>query len=269
MDQEMLSVGLPVRFLSAGQCFEPGCWNQSPPAPRSSLLIVRDAGPGGKAPPSPSRGQALFLPSGCGVLPEGFGAGGPARYFWLRFQSAGPSAATQVRLSLFPVPLGESAFNRFSYGFHQLVGAGAGLSASSDLCDYMLSVLLLSLREAEPPAPRNAVAARMLDYIRLHCCEPLTLPDVSRALGYSEDYLSRLLHQHVSCSFRQYIHRLRMQRAKKELLSGVKSVQEIAEECGYSNAKFFSTSFLKCEGIAPSAYRNLYASGFVRESAEN
>ena len=269
MDHEILSVCLPARYLSAGQCFAPGCRDRSPSAPRSSLLIVRDAGPAGKAPSAAPRGQALFLPSGCGALPEGFGAGPPVRYFWLRFRSAGPSAATQVRLSLFPVPLDESAFNRFSYSFHQLTGAGGSLSAPSDLCDYMLSVLLLSLREEESRAPRNAVAARMLDYIRLHCCEPLTLPDVSRALGYSEDYLSRLLHQQVSCSFRQYIHRLRMQRAKKELLSGIKSVREIAEECGYSNAKFFSTSFLKCEGIAPSAYRNLYASGLIRESAEN
>ena len=49
-----------------------------------------------------------------------------------------------------------------------------------------------------------------------------------------------------------------MARAKRELLGSVKSIQQIAETCGYSNAKFFSTVFLKQEGVTPSAYRNLY-----------
>ena len=60
------------------------------------------------------------------------------------------------------------------------------------------------------------------------------------------------------CSFRSYIHQLRLARAKRELLGSVKSIQQIAESCGYSNAKFFSTVFLKQEGVTPSAYRNLY-----------
>ena len=89
----------------------------------------------------------------------------------------------------------------------------------------------------------------MLEYIRLHCYEKLTLQDLSRALGYSEDYLSRLFHESARCSFRSYVHQLRLARAKRELLGSVKSIQQIAESCGYSNAKFFSTVFLKQEGV--------------------
>ena len=239
MANELFSVSLPARFLSAGRCVVPGGWNAASSVPDAALLILRDAGiaEGKKASAPDSR---ISLPS-----------------------------ATQVHLSLLPVSLHESPFNRFSYGFHQLIRAGRDGGASPDLCDYMLSVLLLSLRDEGRPAAGNAVAARMLDFIHLHCYERLTMPDVARALGYSEDYLSRLLHDQVSCSFRQYIHYLRMQRAKKELVSGSKSIQEIAEECGYSNPKFFSTSFLKCEGLAPSAFRNLYAAGSCRESGEN
>ena len=105
---------------------------------------------------------------------------------------------------------------------------------------------------------KTAVTNRMLEYIRLHCFEQLTLQDLSRALGYSEDYLSRLFHESARCTFRGYVHQLRMARAKRELLGSVKSIQQIAESCGYSNAKFFSTVFLKQEGLTPSAYRNLY-----------
>ena len=272
MANELFSVSLPARFLSAGRCVVPGEWNASVFVPDAALLIVRDAGfAAGKKAPAPGSRQALLLPPGssAAAIPSGFISAAPAVWFWLRFRSVSRSAASQVHLSLLPVSLHESAFNRLSYGFHQLIRASGDGGGSSELCDYMLSVLLLSLRDEGRPATGNAVAVRMLDFIHLHCYEHLTLPDVARALGYSEDYLSRLLHDQVSCSFRQYIHYLRMQRAKKELVSGSKSIQEIAEECGYSNAKFFSTSFLKCEGLAPSAFRNLYAAGFRRESMEN
>ena len=264
MSGEPLSVKLPARFLSAGQDSAPGLWAAPASAPESFLLAVReegaDSGTDGKR--AFSR-QALLLPPGI-PLPEGSGSGA-ARWYWIRFRGTeGPDTA-QIPLGPEPVPLSETAFNRFSYGFHQLLCESGGSSGFSDLCDYMLSALLLSLRDDSCRAPRSAVAASLLEYIRLHCCEPLTLPDTARALGYSEDYLSRLLHEQVSCSFRRYIHLLRMQRAKKELLSGFRSIQEIAEDCGYSNAKFFSTSFLKYEGLTPSAYRNLYGSGAGHE----
>ena len=257
MNSEPISVSLPARFLSAGQCSAPGGWNGSAGEPDSVLLLIRDDG---------ACPRALLLPPGGGrdPLPTGFDAGGPARWYWVRFRGVA-GGISQVRLGLSPVSLSEAVFNRLSYGFHQLTRESEGLSGPSELCDYMLSVLLLTLRDEGKQAPRTAVAARMLEYIHSHCYERLTLPDLSRALGYSEDYLSRLLHEQVSCSFRQYIHRLRMRKAKKELLTGVRSIREIAEDCGYPNAKFFSASFLKYEGVAPTAFRNLYTAGPGRE----
>ena len=261
MSGEILSVQLPARFLSAGQGSVPGWQAVSGASPDTLLLIVLEAG--SEAGGDSTCRQMLVLPSGAS-LPAGFRTAVAGCCYWIRFRSAAAPDSARVSFSQLPLPLSETAFNRFSYSFHQLLRENGGIP---ELCDYMLSVLLLSLQDDNRPAPRTAVAARLLEYIRLHCCEPLTLPDIARALGYSEDYLSHLLHEQVSCSFRRYIHLLRMQRAKKELLSGFRSIREIAEECGYTNAKFFSTSFLKYEGVTPSAFRNLYASGAVREDS--
>ena len=258
MSGEPLSVSLPARFLSAGQASAPGLWSAPASAPGSFLLAVGENRTGGER--APGR-QALLLPPGT-PLPDGAGSG-TVRWHWIRFRNGEGPDTVQVPFGPQPASLSETAFNRFSCSFHQLLCESGG---SSDLCDYLLSVLLLSLRDDSSRAPRSAVTARLLEYLRLHCCEPLTLPDAARDLGYSEDYLSRLLHEQVSCSFRRYIHLLRMQRAKKELLTGFRSIQEIAEDCGYPNAKFFSTSFLKYEGLTPSAFRNLYASGTGREN---
>ena len=265
MTGEITTISLPARFLSAGQDSVPDSRNGFSSASDSFLLLIQETEPGAEK--STDRSfcrQALLLPFGT-PLPENFKDKASGHRYWLHFRSTSGPGATQVHLSLLPIPLPETIYWRISYIFHQLASEYGKQSGPSDLCDYAFSVILLILGGENRQTPRTAVAARMLDYIRLHCCEPLTLPDVSRALGYSEDYLSRLLHEEVSCSFRQYIHRLRMQRAKKELLSGTRSIQEIAGDCGYSNAKFFSTSFLKYEGLTPSAFRNLYASGSFRE----
>ena len=41
-------------------------------------------------------------------------------------------------------------------------------------------------------------------------------------------------------------------------VGSTRSIQQIAVACGYSNAKFFSTVFMKYEGVTPTDYRNMY-----------
>ena len=267
MTSDTLSVSLPARFLSAGYGSFSDGRHQPAPAADTCLLVIRDAGPAaGKGDGVPPAGQAVLVPSGS-PLPAGCRSADDRCRYWLRFRNNDSPDADRILLSLVPIPLSEAARDRLCYGFCQLLREYESLQGASDICDYMLSTILLSLRDSSLCVSRTAAAARMLEYIHRHCYEQLTLPDVARALGYSEDYLSRLLHDQVSCSFRRYIHYLRMQRAKQELLSGSRSIREIAEDCGYSNPKFFSTAFLKCEGVTPSAYRNLYVSGVCRERA--
>ncbi len=267
MSGETISVSLPARFVSAGQDSSPGVQAAPGFAPDSFLLVIQEDGTACGSGGNSASGRQAFLLSSGDPMPGGFRTGA-ADWYWIRFRMGEGPDTVQIPLGPHPVPLSETAFNRFAYGFRQLFCESGSSTGSSDLRDYMLSVLLLSLRDDSRRASRSAVAARLLEYIRLHCCEPLTLPDAARDLGYSEDYLSRLLHEQVSCSFRRYIHLLRMQRAKKELLSGFRSIQEIAEDCGYPNAKFFSTTFRKYEGVTPSAFRNLYASGDGREDPQ-
>ena len=188
----------------------------------SSVLIAVDRGRFGIA----VGAQRFFLgPRQALLLPEnirhaGFATEGdePPVYYWVHFQSGRGTWGDAVSLPVSALDLSEMTYSRLATCFHQLINERSTGRNNAILCDYMLSV----------------------------------------APGYSEDYLSRLFHESVDCSFRQYIHRLRMQRATRELLCSVKTIQQIAAECGYSNAKFFSTAFLKCEGISPSAYRNMY-----------
>jgi len=257
-----LTIRIPARFASAGQFVAKPGWTHPRRVLDTTVLIVVEYGRFGITVDDRvyilGANQALLLPAGLahgGFHCEGEVAPG---YYWVHFEDGQSPGGQALRLGAMPVNLTDIAFNRVANGFHQLLNENSLSSRDSLLCDYMLSLILLELQREDRQTQKTAVTNRMLEYIRLHCYEKLTLQDLSRALGYSEDYLSRLFHESARCSFRSYVHQLRMARAKRELLGSVKSIQQIAETCGYSNAKFFSTVFLKQEGVTPSAYRNLY-----------
>ena len=51
----------------------------------------------------------------------------------------------------------------------------------------------------------------------------------------------------------------RLKRAQDQLISTAKSVQEIAEDCGYNNVEHFCRQFRKFLGISPGRYRKEHA----------
>lgn len=262
MPDERITVRLPARFLSAGQCVAHPGWVHPRRTLDSSVLIAVERGRlgiyVGEERFAAGEGQALLLPAG--VPHSGFpvGRGEEPVYVWAHFRGGEADTGQEVRPDSLCAALAGGSRDRMINTFHQLISEsstrGGGLT-----CDYLLSLLLLELC-GKRETPRSVLTNRVLEYIRLHCYERLTLDDLNRAFGYSGDYLSRLFHEDMHMPFRQYIHQLRLLRAKRELLGGVKSVGQIAEECGYGNAKFFSTVFMKQEGISPSAYRSLYGS---------
>ena len=262
MDGEAVLIRLPARFQSAGQCVAYEGWVHPARLLNSTVLIVVKAGCFGlrvnQREYRLNARQAFLLPAG--IAHRGFHFEGEEapNYYWAHFEDGAVQSGSRVRFEGLAMVLTEDLYNRLVIGFHQLINESRQSGRSAEICDYSLSVMLLELQRGSRDLPRNAVASRMLEYMRLHCFEKLSLSDLSRELGYTEDYLSRLFHEYVDCSFRQYLHRLRMARAKRELLSSVKTIQQIAAECGYGNSKFFSTVFLKCEGMSPSEYRNLY-----------
>lgn len=257
------AVNLPARFVSAGRTVTGPGWIHPRRRLNTHLLIAVKQGRFGLAAEGRkyvlSAGQAFLLPSGlelCGFHAE---REEPPVYYWACFEDDSLSGRDPGSQDALSADLPDQVFDRVISGFHYLISRSSAVKGHSELCDYLFSVILLEMQQEETEKPRAAVVDRMMEYIRLHCFEKLDWHDLSLALGYTEDYLSRQFHHQMNCSFRQYIHLLRMDRARRELLSSEKPVQQIAEECGYSNAKFFSTVFMKYEGLSPSAYRNRFS----------
>lgn len=97
------------------------------------------------------------------------------------------------------------------------------------------------------------LAQNTIAYIQQHYAEPLSVSEISAAMQFSQSYVNRSLQAYTGLPVKKYLLHFRLEKAM-ELLSTTKlSVQEVAESCGFGDAKNFSTTFKKHYGISPSS----------------
>jgi len=97
---------------------------------------------------------------------------------------------------------------------------------------------------------RNAIL-----YMEENFRSPLSYRDVAKEVFVSPSYFLSLFKQETGQTFVDYITSIRMEKAKALLASTEKSVMEIADEVGFGNANYFSSSFKKATGMTPKEYR--------------
>jgi len=96
---------------------------------------------------------------------------------------------------------------------------------------------------------------RAVAYINQNYHRDLSLDEVARHVYLSPCYFSRLFKQVRGENFIDYLTRMRMEEAKKLLLTTDYSVNEIASRVGYRDARYFGQVFKKQEGCTPTAFR--------------
>jgi AraC-like DNA-binding protein len=77
--------------------------------------------------------------------------------------------------------------------------------------------------------------------------------------------LERRFKQATHNSVLEYIHRVKMEAAKRAFENGSKTVHQIMFEVGYSDTKAFRTAFKKVTGLTPLKYRNRYVKNEVMD----
>jgi two-component system response regulator YesN len=63
--------------------------------------------------------------------------------------------------------------------------------------------------------------------------------------------------QEMGETFRDYLIRIRIERAKELLRTTTLKCYEVAYQSGYNDAHYFSHIFKKATGLSPQSYRNL------------
>lgn len=81
-----------------------------------------------------------------------------------------------------------------------------------------------------------------------------SLEAVSRELSYNKKYISTLFKKHIGIGIMEYVNTIRIQNACTMIKQGFISISDIAEKCGYGDARYFSKVFKGKMGIAPTEY---------------
>ncbi|MBR2603150.1 MAG: hypothetical protein IKE08_10755 [Clostridia bacterium] len=177
MNGEFPAVNLPVRFISAGQVVsEPGWIHPKRLLNHHMVIVVKQGQFGlilGGRPCVLSAGQALLLPSGlehCGFPVEQESA--PV-FCWACFEDDSLSGRDADSLGTLLFDLPAQVFDCVVSDFHHLINRSCVMKGRTELCDYLLSVILLEMRQDVAEEPHTAVVNRMLEYIRCHCFEKL------------------------------------------------------------------------------------------------
>ena len=96
---------------------------------------------------------------------------------------------------------------------------------------------------------------RTKDFIHEKYNERLSLERVAAEAGVSACYLSKLFKKEVGVNFKQYVIRVRMEKAKLLLSIGRLNIGEVARACGYADPGYFCRMFRQYWGVLPKEFQ--------------
>lgn len=125
-----------------------------------------------------------------------------------------------------------------------------------------LSRVCTALREGRDSEESKCslLTRNVLDYIRIHGADKLSLSDVAERFHVSANYLSALVRRETGITFHEHIITVKMEIAHTMLADPRILVEEVAYAVGYSNYVSFYNAFKQREHMTPTEYRNMLAS---------
>ena len=111
------------------------------------------------------------------------------------------------------------------------------------------------LQRNRAPAEHSPQIAKVIDWLRQHIQDDLSITELADVAGLSPSYFRRCFHREVGSSPRDYVTQLRIEQAKRMLEQTDRSITEIAMELGYNTSAYFTAVFHRETGTTPSDYR--------------
>ena len=107
---------------------------------------------------------------------------------------------------------------------------------------------------------QESLAQAIQRHIEANYARPITTSAIARDLHYNPDYIERVFHSRWNMSIIDAVHQKRIGLARAFLHTEPgKNINEIAFECGYTDAGYFRRMFKRITGLTPREFRTLYA----------
>lgn len=112
-----------------------------------------------------------------------------------------------------------------------------------------------ALQQIKTMSTSNASIISAIEYIDNNLDRRLTLDQVSSKVYLSDYYFSKLFKKETGLSFSVYLNARKIQKAMILLKESNKSVNDISDALGFTRLSYFSQTFKKYTGVAPTKYR--------------
>ena len=96
-------------------------------------------------------------------------------------------------------------------------------------------------------------------YILTNIFDKVSLEEVAAYLGMNRTYFCMFFKKHYGKGFADYLNDLRIDKAAVMLLQGDRQIADIARECGFKTAPYFTRAFRRSRGMTPGEYRKKHS----------
>ncbi|MFW6221549.1 MAG: helix-turn-helix domain-containing protein [Fibrobacterota bacterium] len=141
----------------------------------------------------------------------------------------------------------------------------ANMSGRSLLLDaYKTAIIHLCIRSSFGIGDSNFRTGSTIEFNNLvsHLTENLehkiTVKDMARFVSMSPSHFTRKFRQYASASPMEYLNDLRIEKARRLIKNSTLNLTEIALQCGFSSASYFSTRFTEKVCLSPLQYRKKF-----------
>lgn len=131
------------------------------------------------------------------------------------------------------------------------------INNQQDLCVWISHALdnFIELVYSSQNGTRVNKLKPAIEYINAHYDQPVTLADVARAAHLSVSRLSHLFKQLTGATVIEHLTSVRIEHAKRLLLTTDKSCTQICFQIGYNHQSYFTRSFRRLTGLTPRQFR--------------
>lgn len=138
--------------------------------------------------------------------------------------------------------------------FHELQIRNILCEAWLILTEHIQPLISETSRRKTAGSSYNSVMV-MIQYIRSHYMESISLEDISSVAKISKNTAIRYFNANIAMSPVDYLIKCRISTACKLLKETADKISHIALSVGYENTGYFCRLFKKCTGLSPKEYR--------------
>jgi AraC family transcriptional regulator len=122
----------------------------------------------------------------------------------------------------------------------------------------VLEMLAEATRRSDGARPNvPSWLARGRDMVHDQFRQSLTMSQLAVAAGVHQVHFGREFRRHFGCTVGEYVQKLRVEFARRLILSSDASLAEVASESGFADQSHFTRTFKEVVGVTPSCYKAL------------